>query len=461
MKEPATQKTATTKPTTTPSAKKSAARKSAARKSAARKSWTLLVLLLCVSCAAPGIADAGSPCVVERADMPQGWRPSAEQEKKLAERPWTESEAREAAFSIRTGLREMLDFYARKPSAVEDIWEDSVASLVEVTYSSANTAELDAAASDGARRNLSRLIQPYLKRTPKSVECGEYGEILPLAVYAGSRYEDNDARTARMVKLSNAAAKRCGSLEAATGIDHGPVIAGEKPATDEEVFDLVIWSLLFIEGQLVPGLEMPPGATELPARLWEFLRTYPLPDASTYPGGAHNEDFIENAYLATHIAYIPTGNHRFPLYVQDSTALYQFHRANFYAVLEMGELDLVAEFVDSLRQYGCTPANDRQVLDGTRYLLDLFHAGGDSWMAYREPGEEDAEVESYDFIHKAWTAVLGVRERTIEPALPGTYGGIVRSWLPAPGPSAANPPGTGPSAAGAYPPGRAQAGQSP
>ena|GEM_PF-2006898 len=447
------------------------------KKTCARKPWIILALFLCASCAAPGIADAGSPCVLDPAGMPESWRPGAEQEKKLADGPWTDSEAREAEFAIRTGLGEMLDLYAQKPSAVQEIWEDSVGSLVEVTYSSANTAELDTAASDGARRNLSRLIQPYLKRTAKSMECEEYEDILPLAAYAGSRYEDSDERTAKMVELTNAAAKRCGSLKAAMGIDYAPILAGEKRTSDEEVFDLVIWSLLFIEGQLVPGLEMPAGAADLPPRLWDFLRTYPLPDASTYEGGARNEKFIDNAYLATHIAYIPTGNHRFPLYVQDSPALYQFHRANFYAVLEMGELDLVAEFVDSLRQYGCTPENDRQVLDGTRYLLDVFHAGGDSWMAYREPDEEDADVESYDFIHKAWTGVLGVRERHIEPAAPGTYGGIVRGWLPAPGegpgsgygvpggpavtPPEATPPEASPSPAGTLPLNWAQAGQRP
>jgi hypothetical protein len=53
-------------------------------------------------------------------------------------------------------------------------------------------------------------------------------------------------------------------------------------------------------------------------------------------------------------------------------------------------------------------------------------------MAYREPGETTAELEAYDFIHKTWTGVLGVRERQIEPAAPGTYGGVVRGWLPAP-----------------------------
>jgi hypothetical protein len=88
--------------------------------------------------------------------------------------------------------------------------------------------------------------------------------------------------------------------------------------------------------------------------------------------------------------------------------------------------------VDSLRQYGCTEENDLQVRDGTRFLLDIFHDGDASWMAYREEGETDAEVDDYDAVHKAWTGILGVRVRNIEEPMPGTYGGVVRAWLPHP-----------------------------
>ena len=166
--------------------------------------------------------------------------------------------------------------------------------------------------------------------------------------------------------------------------------------------------------------------------LWRYLENYALTGASAFEDGAWDDEFVEIAYLATHIAYIPTGNHRHPIYVEDSPGLYLFHRENFYPVLAMGELDLVAEFVDSLRQYGCTPENDLQVRDGTRYLLKLFHEGGDRWMTYRESGETDEDVEDYDLVHKAWTGVLGVRDRNLEPAEPGTYGGVVRRWLPHP-----------------------------
>jgi hypothetical protein len=64
------------------------------------------------------------------------------------------------------------------------------------------------------------------------------------------------------------------------------------------------------------------------------------------------------------------------------------------------------------------------------YLLKVFHDNRDRWMNYREPGDTDADLDDYDLIHKAWSATIGIRPRVPEPAAPGTYGGVVREWLP-------------------------------
>jgi hypothetical protein len=384
--------------------------------------------------AAAKAADADPPCYPTHQSLPEGWRPTADQIKTLDTAPWSPAEAEDAVHAIEVGVEEMIDLYKRNPAAVEELWEDSVASLIEVTYSSANAPDLDRRAREAALANLAQLIAPYLERQPDSISCDEYGSVVPLAVYAHTRFPADDPRIAHMAELTNAAYRDCGSLEGAIDVDYRAVFADEQDTDDEEVFDLVIWSLLFIEVQTVPAIETTEEIRAFAPALWDFLQTYPMAGAAGHEGGAYDEDFIDKAYLATHIAYIPTGNHRFPLYVEDSPWLHEYHRENFYPVLGMGELDLVAEFVDSFRQYGCTPESDVQVRDGTRYLLDVFHDGGDSWMAYREPGETDKDVDSYDLIHKAWTGVLGVRDRAIEPAEPGTYGGIVRSWLPEPAP---------------------------
>ena len=230
-----------------------------------------------------------------------------------------------------------------------------------------------------------------------------------------------------IVARTNAAYHTCGSLSAAIGYDYQRRLAATNISRND-VWDLVMWSITLTDAQLIPGLELPPQAKELPPSLWHFLAHYPLIGARAYRRGASDDNFYDTAYLATHIAYIPTGYGRYSIHVADSPGLYLFLRQNFYAVLENGELDLVAEFTDAFRQYGCTEQNDLQVRDGTRYLLKLFHSAGDHWMDYREPGEP-AAISDYDAVHKAWTGMSGVRARVPEPAEAGNYGGVVRSWL--------------------------------
>jgi hypothetical protein len=229
-----------------------------------------------------------------------------------------------------------------------------------------------------------------------------------------------------MVRLANSAYRACGSLQAALGYDYRNRLA--ETLSIDEVWDLAMWSITFTDAQLVPGLEVPVEARDLPPALWRFLARYPLAGARTYADGAKDERFYNTAYLATHLAYIPTGYGRHPITIADAPWLYRFLRENFYAVLDMGELDLTAEFVDLFREYGCTESNDRQLRDGTRYLLKLFHMSGGRWMAHREPNEPEATGD-YNIVHKAWTGMAAVRARVPEPATPGTYGGIVRQWL--------------------------------
>jgi hypothetical protein len=73
-----------------------------------------------------------------------------------------------------------------------------------------------------------------------------------------------------------------------------------------------------------------------------------------------------------------------------------------------------------------------QVRDGTRFLLKIFHKGKDRWMAYRQPGETDANIDDYGLVHYPWTSILGVRDRNPEEPKPGTVGGIIRGWRPPP-----------------------------
>ena len=389
---------------------------------------TAVLLLLLTYSSVSSAAKSSEPlCVLSPAAMPVDRRPFGRVHQSLSAAPWSAAETNDAAYAVKMGLSELSDFFSNRPAAVLSLADDAVEPFVDASYAAANMPDLRSAARDKARRILAPLLAPYLGRSTESATCSEFSSLLSLTIYSHALLAADDTRTPLLVGLTNAAFHACGSLPAAMGYDYHLKLAASHLSTDE-VWDLVMWSITLTDAQLVPGLALPSEARDLPPMLWHFLAHYSLIGAGAYPNGASNSQFYNTAYLATHIAYIPTGYGRHPIYIADAPQLNRFLRENFYPVLEMGELDLVAEFVDLFRQYGCTEKNDLQVRDGSRYLLQLFHAAGDRWMAYRRP-HEPAEISDYDAVHKAWTGMAGVRVRVPEPAKAGTYGAIVRGWL--------------------------------
>jgi hypothetical protein len=394
--------------------------------------------MLSLLCSTAGIAKDPDPlCARDPAQMPQSWRPSAEQEKTLNPAPWSQREAVDAENAKQTGVDEMIDLFRQNPSAVHKLFDDAVAALMQITYSSANEPAFDAKVRDAARDNLTALITPYLSRDPDAATCDEFEDLLPLAIFAHRLYPANDKLTDVVTKRVNAAYRTCGSFAAATEDILQKVREDNQEPSEyidhlEDLFNFYAWALLFIEAELYPDIELPDEAREFGDTAWAYFEDFPLPGASAFAKGVKDERFITLADLATHLSHIPTGLGRHPLYVSDKPDLYSYMRENFYPMLRSGDRDLFALFVDTLRQYGCTPENDKQVRDGTRYLLDDFHERNGKWMNYHEPRKTFTDPIEYIQIHHAWTALLGIRARKLEPPKPGTYGSIVRRWLPPP-----------------------------
>jgi hypothetical protein len=366
-------------------------------------------------------------CVLTPGGMPESWRPRGKIHETLGPQEWSDTEAKDAIAAVREGLDELGDYFAKHPTAISSLGIDAVESLIDASYAAANMPELQTEARTQARSALAVLIEPVLNLDPAAETCADLWYLLSLTVFAHSLYPATSTETGRLINLTNASLHACGSLEAVVGYDYRNMLTRDQIPTDD-AWNLVMWSIELTDAQSIPGLDLPPGSEALPEETWRFFERHPFKGAIAYPDGENNTDFYHTAYLATHLAYIPTGYGRYPIYVQDSPALYDFLRGNFYAVLETGELDLVAEFVDLFRQYGCTERNDLQVRDGTRYLLGLFHAAGGRWMAHRESYEEE-DINEYDLIHKPWTGMSGVRARIPESPEPGTYGSAVRAWL--------------------------------
>lgn len=389
----------------------------------------LFALMLCSKASSHAAARSPAPpiCALSLKAMPESWRPDGTIYRTLSQQGWSAEEKKEAAAAVSEGLGELSEYFEKHPDAVSALGTNAVESLIDASYAAGNMPELRSGARAQARRVLSVLTAPVLPRDAASEACGDLEYVMMLTSFAQILYPPGSAETGRLVGLTNASARACGSLGAALGYDYREKLSSREISVDE-AWDLVMWSIRLIDAQSVPGLELPSGARMLPEDVWRFYEGRPFAGAAAYPDRANNDEFYRTAYLATHLAYIPTGYGRYRIYIADSPALYEFLRGNFYAVLELRELDLVAEFVDLFRQYGCTERNDLQVRDGTRYLLKLFHAAGERWMAHREPYEEK-EVSQYDAIHKVWTGMAGVRERVPEHPEPRSYGAVVRAWL--------------------------------
>ena len=391
--------------------------------------------LLSLGLSSASMAETPDPlCVPDPDQMPANWRPPAALQKSLNPAPWSESEAKDAEAAIKSGLDEMINYFKQNPEAVQNLWDDSVEALIQVTHASANQPEFDAKARDAARENLTALITTYIDLDPDWAICREFNVLLPVAIFAHRLYSAEDTLRDVITKRTNAAYSDCGSLEDAISIDFQSILADKEAHPDnvEDLFDLYLWSLWFIEAELYPDIELPAETRKFSQEAWKYFQTYKLAKASEFEDGVKDKDFIKIANLATRIAQIPSGAHRFPLYVEDKPDLYRFYRENFYSVMQSGELGVFASFVDSLRQYGCTAENDVQVREGSRYLLKAFHDSKDRWMNYRMKDEADVELDENDLLQLPWKAILGLRSRQWEQPKPGTYGGIVRRWLPQP-----------------------------
>lgn len=395
--------------------------------------WISLIFLFLAGITVVAAQAPNSVCVSEHDQLPESWRPSADIQKSLSSAAWSQSEAKDARNAVASAADEIIDFLNRNPQAVQNIWDDSVEALIQLTYASLDDPKRVAVIRDAARDNLTALISPYLDHDPDWAKCDEFEALLPLAILAHRLYPPGDTRTKAITRRTNVAYRSCGTLREATGIAYDRILADRDAGSEnvEALFDLHLWALWLIEAQLYPDIALSARARTFGMRVWKYFETYQLPNANAFEDGARDKEFNAIADLATHIAHIATGVHRFPLYVHDSQELYRFHRENFYPVMQSGDMDVFASLVDTLRQYGCTPENDAQVRDGTRYLLKTFHDNNDTWMSDKNE-DPDADPSDYDRIHRPWTAALGLRERRPERPRPGTYGGLVRRWLPEP-----------------------------
>ena len=96
---------------------------------------------------------------------------------------------------------------------------------------------------------------------------------------------------------------------------------------------------------------------------------------------------------------------------ESSEWITNYLRKHFHAVLKNKDIELVAEFIDVFRSLGQDERTDPMIRQGTEFLLRTQHSDG-SWGDWRS-------AESYyDAMHFTWCAVMGLRRRSFMKGTP-------------------------------------------
>lgn len=367
----------------------------------------------------------------ELVDLPEAWRPSEKLRARFSGNRWTAADQKLANQSVLVALEEMIAYQADHPKSIMKLWSDSVEPYLDFAFDASNMPHLRELAVSTAIDRLMVIAKPY-NRDAKG-ECFDSSTLLTLLIYAYNlrpRTADDQmlgALQKTLTRRANEAIRDCGTFSKFLGYDPDEFFSLARMGNGK-IYETLLWANSLLDALPIPELDLPEETKPFITRFWRYLASYPKPAAKTFAKGANDLLFFDLAYVMTHAGYLPTGYGRYELCISDGPWLYEFLRANFYAVLEMGELDLISEFVDLFRQYGCTEDNDRQLRDGARHLLDLYKEAGRSWIKHRESYER-RQPDAYDLMHKPWTAGAGLRRRVFEPVEPNSYGEYAHELL--------------------------------
>lgn len=376
--------------------------------------------------------DVSKICVNDPNLLPDLWRPPPGMHFEDSGLPWSQAEQAMADEAVETGLDELLNFYELNmtKSRVKEQGVDAVNSLIDEAYATGgNNPVYHHKAVVAAVKNLKLVAGKFVAEDNEYQGCVYMYDRLKHVGYSqyllNNMPEDKELKEFQEILVSrvNEMFDACETLEDVLNLGDLTAIFQKKNEHADPVFEWVLRAIALTDCLTIPGLKMPDGTEEFIANVWHYLADYELLYARDNPRHYKHYDTRNQAWLATHIAYIPTGYGRHVQRIEDAPYLYKYIRENYYYALEYGMLDLMCEFVDLIRQYGCTEENDYQLRHGTRFILSLYEKAGHSWMNYKEKDEKDGDViPDYDMIHKPWTAISGVIQRAFEPIVPGSYG---------------------------------------
>lgn len=371
-------------------------------------------------------------CINHPSEQPESWKPSKTTLQFTdSGEPWTQEEQKLANEAARKGLEELVDFFNKiSKKRIKNLSTNAANSLMDECFGSADNPEFHKIACEATARVVNIVAEDYVGRSICQT-CHESHYKAKLLGYANYLTRilpgDSEIRQTRdaLIPCMQASFDACGSLSNYLERKDWKSDLKTLDTPRHRIRHFVHRSNQLTDLYNVPGLQVPPDLDQFTAALWHYLAKYKI---HYLKGGHHDSETVHHAYMATHAAYMPTGYGRHMQYVEDAPWLYKYIRENFYETMELEDPDLVAEFVDIVRQYGCTEDNDLMVRHGTRYLLDLYVKNGHKWME-EEPSSGDDGSNDYDVIHGPWTAISGVSRRQMEAIVPGSYGYAFRKAL--------------------------------
>jgi len=375
-------------------------------------------------------SELSGVCFANMDDVPKEWQPPDDLTFMDSVKPWSDEEQLSADDAVMSAYWQMHNFFSGlNETQIIKLWYNGIEAFLEGAYAGDMMPELETRSLQEAVRILKTLSQKYIEDddAPLAV-CKESMKHMDLVTYAHILLkrvpDDGSLRTLehKLVHRANKAFQDCGSLAMLLGYDPVEEMSKENQP-DDEVFDWVLNSIVFTDALSNTKLLPPKGTDLYVADTWEYLEHYNFPPVDSFPEKYDSAKFGDYAYLATHSAYMPTGFGRHQLKVEDAPWLFRYLRENFYNAMHSGDIDLLSEFLDVYRTYGCTESNDAQLRHGARFLMHFYQANGYSWVP------EGAKYSNYDTLHASWTGMSGLRRRVLEPVVDGSYGSAFRKAI--------------------------------
>eukprot|EP00592_Proboscia_alata_P011800 CAMPEP_0194386058 /NCGR_PEP_ID=MMETSP0174-20130528/84232_1 /TAXON_ID=216777 /ORGANISM="Proboscia alata, Strain PI-D3" /LENGTH=403 /DNA_ID=CAMNT_0039174863 /DNA_START=120 /DNA_END=1331 /DNA_ORIENTATION=- len=392
-------------------------------------------------------------CISDSSDMPATWLPNnndflRHHTRSKMEQPWTMKEEAASTSAVMGGFLELLELIGTlSDEDIEEEFDTTIEAFLDAAYSASNLPEMQPRALREAAKCLIIVARHYVEIDDGvEVLCDLAMNYIYLVNFSSILLErlprDDQLKVLHenLVMYTNRSLKSCGNLQnVLDGVD--PLLVGRCAAAtgvpNEESCkssdDVYLWlrnSIQLNNALSIPEIEMPDGTDQFIADTWAYLPKYIKEQGS-------DTNFVDDAYMVTHAGCMLDGYGRHQLFVKDAPWIFQYIRENFYKLLDgnsndddnNGSLDLVAEFVDMLRGYGCSEENDLQVLHGSRFLYHVYSKSGYSWIPHVHGTNEYKPWSTYDLIHGPWTGMSGLKQREFEPSVPGSYGDTLRAVL--------------------------------